>query len=481
LYFQDKFELSDYDVTITAGLRYDWYTSDDTPTHNQNFEDRYGYSNAQNLDGVDLFQPRFGFNWTASDQLEVRGGFGLYSGGNPNVWISNSYSNDGVRNIQDSVRDVQILGPDAIAYNGTGQPGYDIPVSLIDDIGSGTADSDTNVTDPNFEIPSEWKYALGLTYVTESEYVLMADLLYTDKQDAAIVQNLANEQTGTAPDGRPIYTGENHGRNNDFLLTNVKGDSGDTTVLSFAVSKEYDNGLAVTASYAYTEANDVHPMTSSVAFSNYNGIAASDIENPGVSTSNYEIPHRFTLNIAYTHEFVAGYETQVSLFGQANQTSPYDYNFNKNSSGFGYYHDTNHELLYVPTENDSNVVYGADFDQQAFNSFIESEGLTRGRIMKRNEIDGTWWTKFDLRIEQQLPGFRPGDRASAFLVVENFGNMLNDDWGVLKQGSTLQSAVEASITDDGKYLYESFDSPTATSREANASLWEIRVGVKYDF
>ena len=77
LYFQDKFELSGYDVTITAGLRYDWYTSDDKPTHNQNFEDRYGYSNAQNLDGVDLVQPRFGFNWTATDQLEVRGGFRL--------------------------------------------------------------------------------------------------------------------------------------------------------------------------------------------------------------------------------------------------------------------------------------------------------------------------------------------------------------------------------------------------------------------
>ena len=61
-----------------------------------------------------------------------------------------------------------------------------------------------------------------------------------------------------------------------FLLTNVKGDSGETTVLSFAVSKEYDNGLSVTASYAYTEANDVHPMTNSVAFSNYHKIAVSD-------------------------------------------------------------------------------------------------------------------------------------------------------------------------------------------------------------
>ena len=90
------------------------------------------------------------------------------------------------------------------------------------------------------------------------------------------------------------------------------------------------------------------------------------------------------------------------------------------------------QLLYVPLENDPKVIYGADFDQQAFNDFIASEGLTRGQIMQRNELDGSWWTKFDLRIEQQLPGFREGDRASAFLVIENFGNMLNDDWGVLK-------------------------------------------------
>ncbi len=481
VYFQDVFDLIDYDVTITAGLRYDWYTSDDTPTHNQNFEDRYGYSNSQNLDGVDLIQPRFGFNWTATDQLDVRGGFGLYSGGNPNVWISNSYSNDGVRNIQDSIRDVQILGASAVTYNGSGQPGYDIPQDLYNEIGSGSSDSDTNVTDPNFEIPSEWKYSLGATFVTESEYVLMADLLYTDKQDAAVIQNLAFEQTGNAPDGRPVYSGVNHGRNNDFLLTNVKGDSGDTTVVSFAVSKDYENGLAFTASYAYTDANDVHPMTSSVAFSNYHAVAAVDSENPGVATSNYEIPHRFTLNVTYVHEFFDGYETQFSLFGQANQTHPYTYSFDRNSGGFGRYHDNSTELLYVPTENDPSVIYGSGFDQQAFNDFISSEGLTRGQIIDRNEIDGSWWTKIDIRVEQQFSGFMDGHKASAFLVIENFGNMLNDDWGVLKEGSFLQGAVTSSVTDSGQYSFDRFENPSSENRVTDASLWEIRMGVKYDF
>ncbi len=478
LYFQDKFELTDYDITITAGLRYDWYTSDDKPTHNQNFQDRYDYSNAQNLDGVDLIQPRFGFNWTASDQLEVRGGFGLYSGGNPNVWISNSYSNDGVRNIQERITDVQILGSDAIEYNGDNRPGYDIPVELYDTVGSSTTDSGTNVTDPNFEIPSEWKYSLGLTYVTEGEYLLMADLLYTDKQDSAVIQNLANGNVGTAPDGRPIYS-SNRGRNNDFLLTNVEGNSGETTVLSFAVSKEYDNGLAFTASYAYTDAQDVHPMTSSVAFSNYHGIAIADSENPGVATSNYEIPHRFTLNVTYNHEFFDGYETQFSVFGQANQTNPYTYSFNRSSKGFGF-NDVSRQLLYVPTENDALVEY-ADGVQAELDAFIKAEGLSRGRIMSRNELDGSWWTKFDVRVEQQIPGFIDGHKTSAYLVIENFGNMLNDDWGVLKQGDYLQGAITTSITDDGKYSYDSFDNPTPQSRVTDASLWEIRVGVKYDF
>lgn len=97
-YVQDEFYLTD-DLKIMAGLRYERYGSDDTPTLNQNFTNRYGFPNTSNVDGLDLIQPRVGFNYTVNDDLEVRGGFGLYSGGNPNVWISNAYSNDGVTNV----------------------------------------------------------------------------------------------------------------------------------------------------------------------------------------------------------------------------------------------------------------------------------------------------------------------------------------------------------------------------------------------
>jgi hypothetical protein len=47
-----------------------------------------------------------------------------------------------------------------------------------------------------------------------------------------------------------------------------------------------------------------HPMNSSVAFSNYHNIAVWDPQDPEQSTSNYEIPHRFTLSLGYSHEFL---------------------------------------------------------------------------------------------------------------------------------------------------------------------------------
>ncbi|MCJ8272029.1 MAG: TonB-dependent receptor, partial [Psychrosphaera sp.] len=481
-YVQDEYDFIDQDLTLIFGLRYDWYSSNDTPKLNQNFVDRYGFSNQQNLDGKDLLQPRLGFNWSATDSLEIRGGFGLYSGGNPNVWISNSYSNDGISNIQVSERGMQILGPDAVAFNGSGLPGYDIPQSLYDEVGSGTADSSTNVTDPDFEIPSEWKYALGLTYTTDDDYVVTADLLVSHKNDSAVIKNLADAQVATAPDGRPVYDSVNHSRNSDFLLTNVKGRDAESTVVSFGVNKTFDNGLKFSASYAFTEALDVHPMTSSVAFSNYHNIAVSDPENPQLSRSNYEIPHRFTLNLAYTHEFMEGYATKINLFGQANEGRPYGYSFTSRTGGLGF-NNADRQLLYVPLMDDPLVVYADGFNIGAFNDFIASEGLEdyRGQIMPRNALDSDWWVKFDLRVEQEFMGFSEDHKASAFFVLENVGNFIKDDWGVMKQGNLLQGAVEAHITDDGQYSYDRYTIPTPQSRSDSASQWEIRVGVKYKF
>ena len=57
VYLQDEWSFAD-DLTLVAGLRYDWYTSDDVPVENPDFTAEYGFSNSQNFDGLDLLQPR---------------------------------------------------------------------------------------------------------------------------------------------------------------------------------------------------------------------------------------------------------------------------------------------------------------------------------------------------------------------------------------------------------------------------------------
>ncbi|MDG1122589.1 MAG: TonB-dependent receptor, partial [Glaciecola sp.] len=489
LYVQDDLYVTD-DIQLMVGLRYDMWSSDDRPTQNANFTERYGFSNTANVDGIKLLQPRLGFNWAVADDLEVRGGVGLYAGGNPNVWISNAYSNDGVTNIglQDRTRNSITTAADGY-LTGAGRPIYDIPQALFDAVAATSiADGNGNVnaTDPSFDIPSEWKYSLGATYITPNDYVITADIMYTDKQNSATVVDLGLTPSGfTAVDGRPLYETSTTGRypGSDFMLTNVNSaNDGDSTTISASIQKDWENGFNGMLAYAYTEATDANPMTSSVAYSNFINVAVADVNSPQAATSDYEIPHRFTMKFGYTTELFDGYNTSFNLYATASDGKPYSATFSESGGDlFGFDSSSTRGLVYIPEVNDAGVVYGSGFDQAAFDDFIAAEGLTRGAILGRNSFNAEWWSKVDIRISQELPGFVEGHKASAFFVIENFTNMLNDDWGVLRQGSFVgEQIVNAHINDAGQYVYESFNAPE-TSYVRGPSLWEVRVGVKYSF
>ena len=90
----------------------------------------------------------------------LRGGIGLYSGGNPNVWISNAWSNDGLTNAQfqfnyfDSATVLPGMA-DSLALTGARRPGFDVPQEMVDAVLAVTAadanDSFLVLIDPNYE------------------------------------------------------------------------------------------------------------------------------------------------------------------------------------------------------------------------------------------------------------------------------------------------------------------------------------------
>ncbi len=323
-------------------------------------------------------------------------------------------------------------------------PGYCVPQDMIDAVAAGEGSNfEINYLDPNFEIPSELKFAFGGTYYADApglggEYVLSGDILYTVAQDSAVWIRGDLEQTGTTTvDGReyPTYSSV---REAAFVLTNAKEDA-KSLLVSGSISKSYDFGLDWALGYAYTDAEDVHPMTSSVAFSNYVNRAFGDPQDVSASTSDYNTKHRFTALTNYERAFFGDNMTTFSAFGQAVSGRPY------------------------------SVVYGGSANGiSGFNPYLEGNPYLAAGA-ERNGEEGSWWGKVDIKLEQEFPGFLD-HKASGFIVVDNFTNLLNDEWGVLREpGFPAVCAVD------------DFQAGDCESRQGDASRYEIRFGLRYEF
>ena len=95
LYVMDEYTYSDR-LSLTAGIRYDEYDSDDAPALNQDFLATYGFANG-GIDGTSLLNVRLGMDFVIDDMSDINVTYGTYSSKLPTVWISNAYTNDGVR------------------------------------------------------------------------------------------------------------------------------------------------------------------------------------------------------------------------------------------------------------------------------------------------------------------------------------------------------------------------------------------------
>lgn len=497
LYFQDEIYFDDKDLTIVAGLRYEWFTSSDVPTYNANFEATTGVRNDSGLDGLDLIMPRLGFTWGVRDDLTLRGGIGLYSGGNPNVWISNAWSNDGLTNAQFERRDVGGPGQinpgfttatilpgfaDSVPLSGP-NPGYDIPQILVDDVLAVTEaaanDSFVALIDPNYEQPSEWKFALGGTYdLPWGGVTLDFDYLYSKGNDPAYYVDISQEIVGSTIFGTPIYDFVNG--NDNLMLTN-SSESPESTTISFVLRKEFDSGLDLLFGYAYTEAEDVSPMTSSTAGSNFDNTALLDINNPPAADSNWVVPHRFTLHLDYAKAFFGDNETRFTLMGYVNEGQPQSYAMQGVAlEGDGFF---GRHLLYIPDgPTDPNVLFTWNqATSDAFFAWVDKNDLKPG-FTRRNAYNTGWTQRFDMRISQDIP-MGADFRGRIYLKIYNLGNLLNDDWGKVTDAEFFTPQIVNAGVDagTGRFIYSGFTDNSLQTTIDERSLWEARLGIDIRF
>ena len=486
-YIQDEWTATE-DLTINYGLRYSNYTNNDKPELNPNFEARHNFTNQENYDGLTLLEPRAGFSYQYDDDTIVRGGFGLFGGGAPNVWLSNSYGNDGRRKV--------FTG----CFGGCSD-GHTVPQEILDSLaaggfgGSTNINGDTNSISPDFEIPSVWKVNLGIERrqdlgVLGDNWSLRSDIIFSSVKDAAKYRELNFQQVGTAPDGRPIY---DNVAPFDLMLENTGKGGG--IVFSAAASKQFetaDSGsFDFDMGYTYQDLTEVNPGNAFIAFEGYAMPANSDFQSSQEFNSEFEVEHTIVSNLTWSKEIFDNNITVVSLAYSGRSGRHYSHTMRTNDSFGGFpfadfadWDAFSSQSLYVPDgSSDPLVTYATGFDQTAFFDYINSKDCLSeqsGTISERHACESSWINRFDVRIAQEFK-LENGHALELIFDIENVGNLISDDWGRVEgYVQPFNSAIVDATIIDGKYVYSNFTKPQQTVAKV-PSVWKMQLGIRYKF
>lgn len=526
---QDDWEVSE-SLQVSAGVRVDLFGNPGRPAANPNFLARHGFSNRETFSGRYSIQPRVGFNWQATERLIVRGGVGVFAGGTPDVFVSNSFSNTGLLTNQiDIARSAAVAGcnvtttgttapqREAICDSLDGVDGRTFPGALTNFLATNTASlaaAPVNAIDPDLEVASQLRATLSASYEADlgsfgDGWLFGIDFLYGNTLDAYQWTDLRSVQIGTLPDGRPRYgpLGGTATTNQDLLMTNSS--RGRSYIGVVRVAKTWDWGLSIDASYTRSDVTDVNAITSATAGSLYSNNAFLDPNQAAYGRSIYEITDQWKFSVDYNHAFFGDYQTRFSLFGEYRSGRPYSITGFDPSGGrlatLGTVGNAARALLYIPTVGDSRVSFDTAASEAAFNTLIGQLDLedARGSIVSKNTQTSPDFFKVDLHLSQEIPTFIGSSRIQLFADIENFLNLIDSDWGSLRQVSFPQTAAivnvqclnapvatgtapgagvvnTASTQNCAQYRYSNVVSPNE-ALIGRQSLYQIRIGIRFEF
>jgi hypothetical protein len=539
-YLQDEWQVNDA-VTLVAGLRYDEYKSSDLPISNPVFAQRYGFSNQQTFDGLDLVQPRLGVTWDLPinrwGETQLTAGFGVFGGGDPTVHFANAYQNFGGAigfagdfSSPCTPADLQVTD-----VNGqfTGLP------DCVRTAAAASANANTGAVaavDPNFDLPSNHRWHIGLNHVMVSDieffndWTIRADYIFTDNKNAVDWVDLRLTPNGeTLPDGRPRFfevdptlpgctatfngirqgfsnAGTNGGAcddtrnsNQDVLMTN--GVEGSTKSFSVQFAKDFEfsdkTSLDLGLGYAWLDAEVGNPVNSSTAGSSYEEVAKFTINNNTLGPALWANEHNIVLRAKFKHYFFDDHATSVGLFFQRRSGRPFSYTYEDDTveEYFGDSDDEESILIYVPTGPSDPLMDFSGLSQgdvDALFAFLDESGLSAyaGGIAPKNEFNSPWSTDLDIRIQQDLPIFKDHS-LQVFLDIENALNLFSDSNNVKRYADTgdIQEGVRVfevnerdpvALANTSQYVINRvyFE---GTNRDVDDSVYRIQLGIRYKF
>ncbi|MFP5391162.1 MAG: TonB-dependent receptor domain-containing protein [Gammaproteobacteria bacterium] len=534
LFLQDTWSASP-NLTLTYGVRYDRASTSNRPRANAALAaptvagvyntvpskivretGGLGLDNTITVDGDDLIQPRFGFNYRFDSKrsMQLRGGVGLFEGSALNVWIGNPFANPGVLTyvqgcggIYPACNGTSIFNPDP-----TAQPVVGPRTSLVD------------VLERGLSQPSVWKGNLAFEHQLPW-YGLVASVEYlrTQTRTGLYFKNLnLGAPTRIGPDGREMFWTEtgytascangtggfstsgacaghrnralsNAAYSNVIQVSETKKGSGNVATVS--IGNPGAKSLRWNLAYTFTDAEEVSNLSSSTAASNWSGRAIFNPNEETLAPSSYAIRNRVTGMLTWEKRFFGNYKTTVGAFYEGRSGKPYSWTFNNDLNGDG---TGGNDLMYIPKAPGSGeVVFRGDSatshaNEDRFWEVVRANpGLASavGGVTSRQGSRGPWTNSIDLRLSQEVPGFWKGHKGALVLDFMNVGNMFNKRWGRIYEGTFSSSGgnsrnfVDYAGMQDGKYVYQVRDQVEDFQLKQNKgeSQWAIQATVRYEF
>ena len=541
MYFPGFADLGD--LTFIVGLRHEGVNTPDRPLNNQELVKAHGFSNSQSLNGKTNWLPRASFILEMDDDLGVfksptmRGGVGMFAGARPMVWISGTYSNDGI-----GIQNANVPLSAAVNFDGLDESVYN---QYIYQVGSSNyRPAYADVLDKDFELPKDLKISFGMDWTFGNDYFMSADLILQRVKkdihweamrhgnpyfsgtaspwsaswttDTCAATAVTNAPQGTFPDGRDAYIldYDRCGKEQlqdffddmgyDVLVTNT--DKGDSKLLALSMLKEFENGWDVRANYTYSDVTTVGGQTSSRNISNFKYTPKYADFNADIAVrSAFAREHTASVVANYDAYHFAGLKTSYTFVLNYSTGEPFAYTHgNYKDCGF-WGLDTEScrdqtAALYVPANPATTYADGVDMVVQSsyfddFMSYLDQTGLSAyaGGFAPINEFEGPSNTQLDFKFTQEFPGLglTDGDKFILSLDVQNILNLLNDEWGVIKKGNNSGRSiieVEPKQADDGTLYYYGKkpwgirdDAIFNTRTSYYRSLYKIQLGFRYHF
>jgi hypothetical protein len=509
IYGQDEYQATE-NLKFTFGLRAAIIAFEQTALENpavsaMTFANGEKFNTGKLPKAQTLFEPRFGFNHDVfgDKKTQLRGGSGIFTGRPPYVFVSNQIGNNGVLTGY-----IDVSGAAAAKYGFTADPNkYFIPSTP-----TLPSTFDLAFTDENYKFPQVWKSNIAVDQRLPFGFIGTAEYIVNQNLNAVHYYS-ANLEAPTGKfagvDQRAKFAGNDNGvRVNDnvsnaIVLTNTS----DALFNSLTLKLEYPYQRGVFGSFAWTTSTAIDYMSAgSIASGSWTGARSVNGNNDlSLSNSDNLSPNRLVGLVGYRIEYGKGMggATSFTLGYVGNQGNPFSYTIGGDMNGDRI---SNNELIFVPNKGSdikfAPLVVGSrtytEAEQQAsFDSYIGQDAYLssrRGQYAERNGSFIPMLHRFDLSVVQDIYVKVKGKKNTIQIRADilNFGNLLNNAWGV-SQRATIPTILNYSSTNaSGEPVYKLAtqrlkDGSTILAKDTyqyNSSVfdvWSAQLGIRYIF